>query len=151
MDKKIPITPFEIIRRVKEIPETLKWSRRKHLIISGPVFWGVHHIYIDNSLEHTIFCLKEDLTTHVFIGIPTGAKKWRKYDKNVNLLLSEQLNDDSLEWKIYKDIILYKGKMLPPKEFPEEPYWGEVIKVDTFDEDINDQWISYKIKELYNK
>lgn len=151
MDKKIPITPFDVIKRMKDVPEILKWSRRKHLMVSGPEFWGIHHIYIDNSLRHTIFCLKADLTTHVFIGIPTGAKEWRKYDEDVNLLLSKQLNDDSLEWKIYKDLVLYKGKMLPPKEIPEEPYWGEVVGVETYNDDVNDQWIVFKIKELYNK
>jgi len=151
MDKKMPITPSDIIRRTKDVPEILKWSRKKHLIVSGPEFWGTHHIYIDNSLKHTIFCLKVDLTTHVFIGIPTGAKEWRKYDKDGNLLLSKQLNDDSLEWKIYKDKVLYKGKMLPPKEIPEEPYWGEIVVAETFNDDINDQWIVSKIKELYNK
>ncbi len=151
MDKKIPITPFEIIRRIKDVPETLKWSRRKHLMISGPEFWGIHHIYIDNSLKHVIFCLKADFTTHVFIGIPTGAEEWRKYDKDDNLLLSKHLNNDSLEWKIYKDLVLYKGKMLPPKMIPEEPYWGKVVKVETFNDDVNDQWIVFKIKESHNK
>lgn len=101
--------------------------------------------------KHAIFCLKTDLTTHVFIGTPTEAKEWRKYDKDINLLFSEQLNNDSLEWKIYKDLVLYKGKMLPPKEIPEEPYWGEVVRVETFNNNINDQWIVSKIKELYNK
>ena len=95
--------------------------------------------------------MKADLTTYVFIGTPTGAKEWRKYDRNVNLLFSKQLNDDSLEWKIYKDIILYKGKMLPPKEISEEPYWGRIVKVEVFNDDINDQWMVSKIKELYNK
>jgi len=151
MDKKIPITPFEVIRRIKDIPKILEWSRKKHLTVSGPEFWGIHHIYIDNFLKHVIFCLKADLTTHVFIGIPTGAKEWKKYDKNVRLLFSKQLSDDSLEWKIYKDIVLYKGKRLPPKEIPAEPYWGEVVGVETFNDDINDQWIVSKIKELYNK
>jgi len=47
MDKKIPITPFEIINRMKDVPEILKWSRRKHLMISGPEFWGTHHIDIN--------------------------------------------------------------------------------------------------------
>jgi hypothetical protein len=151
MDKKIPITPFEVIKRIPNIPETMEWSRRKHLTVSGPEFWGTHHIYIDNSLKHIIFCLKEDLTTQVFIGIPTGAKEWRKYDKDVNLLLSKRLNDDSLEWKIYKDLVLYKGKMLPPKDISEEPYWGEIIEVEIFNDDVNDQWVVLKIKELYSK
>ena len=151
MDKKIPITPFEIIRRMKDVPKILEWSRKKHLTVSGPDFWGIHHIYIDSSLKHVIFCLKADLTTHVFIGIPTGAKEQRKYDKYVNLLFSEQLNDDSLEWKIYKDIVLYKGKMLPPKKILEEPYWGEIVRVEAFNDYIDDQWIVSKIKELYNK
>ena len=131
MDEKIPITPFEIIRRMKNVPEILKWLRRKHLTFSGPKIWGVHHIYIDNVLNHAIFCLKEDLTTHVMTGIPTGAKECRKYDKNAKLSFSKQFGDDSLEWKRYKDIALYKGKMLPPKENPEETYWGEIVKVET--------------------
>ncbi len=151
MDKKIPITPFEIIRRMKDVPKILEWSRKKYLTVSGPDFWGVHHIYIDNSLKHVVFCLKADLTTHVFIGIPTGAKEQRKYDKDVNLLFSERLNDDSLEWKIYKDIVLYKGKMLPPKKILEESYWGEIVGVEAFNDYINDQWVVSKIKELYNK
>ena len=151
MDKKIPITPFEIIRRMKDVPKILEWSRKKHLTVSGPDFWGIYHIYIDNSLKHVIFCLEADLTTHVFIGIPTGAKEQRKFDKNVNLLFSKQLNDDSLEWKIYKDIVLYKGKMLPPKKILEEPYWGEIVGVEAFNDYINDQWIVSKIKELYNE
>lgn len=102
-------------------------------------------------MKHTLFCLKADLTTHIFIGIPTEAKEWRKYDKDINLLFSRQLNKDALEWKIYKDIVLYKGKMLPPKEIPEEPYWGEVVKVEIFNDDVNDQWMVSKIKELYSK
>jgi hypothetical protein len=154
MDKKISITPFEVIKRIKDIPKILEWSKKRYLTVSGPEFWGIHHIYIDNFLKHAIFCLKADLTTHVFISIPIGAKEWRKYDKDVNLLFSKQLNDDFLKWKIYKDIVLYKGKMSPPKEIPEEPYRGEVIGVETFNNDINDigdQWIISKIKELYNR
>ena len=45
----------------------------------------------------------------------------------------------------------YKGKMLPPKEISEEPYWGRIVKVEVFNDDINDQWMVSKIKELYNK
>ena len=150
-EKKIPITPFEVIKRMKDIPKILEWSKNKHLTVSGPEFWGIHHIYIDSSLKHVIFCLKPDLISDVFIGIPTGAKEWRKYDKDGNLLFSKQLNDNSLEWKIYKDIVLYKGKMLPPKEIPEEPYWGEIVGIEIFNDYIDDQWIVSKIKELYNK
>lgn len=102
-------------------------------------------------MKHAIFCLKEDLTTHVFIGIPVRANEWRKYGKNLELLFSKQLNNNSLEWKIYKDIVLYRGRMLPPKRIPAEPCWGEVVAVETFNDDINDQWIVSKIRELYNK
>jgi len=151
MDKKIPITPFEVIKRIKDIPKILEWSKKKHLTVSGTDFWGIHHIYIDNFLKHAIFCFKADLTSHVFIGTPTKAKEWRKYNKDVNLLFSKQVNNDFLEWKIYKDIVLYKGKMLPPKGIPEEPYCGEVMGVETFNNDINDQWIISKIKELCNR
>ena len=146
MDNKIPITPFEIIRRTKDMPKILEWLERKHLIVSGPEFWGIHHVYIDNSLKHVALCLKADLTTHVFIGNPTRAEEWRKYDKDVNLLLSKELGSDSLEWKMYKDIALYKGKMLPPKEISEEPYWGKVVEVEAFSDNINDPWIVSKIK-----
>ena len=149
--KGIPITPNELIRKMKEVPEILDWSREKHLTISGPDFWGIHHIYIDNSLKHVIFCPKTDFTTHVFMGNPVGATVWRKYDKHINQLFSKDLNDDILQWKIYKDIVLYKGKMLPPKENPEEPYCGEIVEVETFHDDINDEWIVAKIEDLYNE
>lgn len=150
MEERIPITPFEVIKRMKDVPKLLEWSRKKHLIASGPWFWGIHHIFIDDSLTHAIFCLKGDLTSHIYIGVPTGAKEWRKYDKDVKISLSKQLEGDVLEWKIYKDIVLYKGKMLPPKEIPEEPYCGKVVKIEVFEDDINDRWIASKIKELFN-
>ena len=151
MDNKIPITPFEITRRIKDIPKILEWSKKKHLIVSGPEFWGTHHIYIDDSLKHTVICLKADFTTHVFIGVPTGATEWRKYDKDVKLFDSNPLSNKSLEWKIYQDIVLYKGNMLPPQKITEEPYWGEVVKVETFSGDIDDEWFVSQIRELYEQ
>ena len=80
-------------------------------MVSGPEFWGTHHIYIDDSLKHTVICLKADFTSHVFIGVPNGATEWRKYDKDVKLSDSKTLSNKSLEWKIYQDIVLYKGNM----------------------------------------
>lgn len=150
-DKKCPISPYEVIRRMKDIPKILEWSKKKHLTVSGTDFFGIHHIYIDNELNHTVFLPKADLTTHVFIGIPTGAKEWRKYDESVKLLFSKLLDTDSLEWKIYQDVVLYRGRLLPPKEIPEEPYCGEVVRVETFDDDIRGEWIVSEIKRLYNK
>ena len=41
--------------------------------------------------------------------------------------------------------------MLPPKEIPEEPYWGEIVGIEIFNDYIDDQWIVSKTKELYNK
>jgi len=144
------ISPNEIMKRMKDIPKILEWSKNKHLIVSGPEFWGTHHIYINKFLKHVIFCYKEDLSTHVFIGIPVRAEEWRKYDKDINLLFSRQLDNDSLEWKIYEDIILYKGKMLPPKEIQEEPYYGNIVKVENFDNIIDDQWIINNIRDFHN-
>ena len=95
--------------------------------------------------------LKSDFTTHVFIGNPICAKEWRKYDEKQNILLSQIYPSDAFEWKIYKDIVLYKGKLLPPKDIPEEPYFGKVIKVEDFNDDISDEWIVSQIKELYKK
>ena len=151
MGGKFPITPFEITRRIKDIPRILEWSKKKHLMVSGPEFWGTHHIYIDDSLKHTVICLKADFTSHVFIGVPNGATEWRKYDKDVKLSDSKTLSNKSLEWKIYQDIVLYKGNMLPPQKITEEPYWGEVVKVETFDEDIDDEWIVSQIREFYEQ
>jgi len=151
MTKKIPISPWEVIKRIPEIPKVMEWSKKKHLWVSGPEFFGVHHIYIDKNLKHVVILLKADLTTHVFIGNPTYAEEWRKYDEKQNILLSKIYPPDGLEWKIYKDIVLYKGKTLPPKDVPEEPYSGKVVKVDDFNDDINDEWIVSQIKELYKK
>lgn len=149
MNEKCPITPFEIIKRMPSVPKILVWSKSKHIIVSSPKLWGIHHIFIDSNLKHIIFLPKKDKTTHIFIGTPTEANEWRKYDKNNNLLFSKQLDSYALEWKIYKDYVLYKGQILPPKEMEEEPYWGKVIKVTDFDKIINEQWIVTKIEELY--
>ena len=149
--KKIPITPSDIIRRMKDVPEILEWSKRKRLSVFGPEFFGGHQIYIDKNLKHVVILLKSDFTTHVFVGNPTCAEEWRKYDEKQNILLSQIYPSDAFEWKIYKDIVLYKGKSLPPKDIPEEPYFGKILKVEDFNDDINDEWIVAQIKELYNK
>lgn len=148
---KVPLSSWEIIKRTKNIPKTLKWLRNKHLVVSNPEFWGTHHIFIGDDLTHYIFLLKTDRTTHLFIGNPMEAQKWRKYDGNINLVLSEELKAHSLEWKLYKDYILYKGTMLPSKDIPEEPYFGKIIQVEELPEiNITDNWLIEKIKELYN-
>ena len=148
---KIPITPWEVIKRIPDIPEIMEWSKRKCLSVFGPEFFGGHFIYIDKNLKHVVILLKSDFTTHVFIGNPTCAEEWRKYDEKQNILLSQIYPSDAFEWKIYKDIVLYKGKSLPPKDIPEEPYFGKILKVEDFNDDINDEWIVAQIKELYNK
>ena len=146
----VPITPFDMILRMKDIPEILQWSKKKHLVVSGPSFWGVHHIFIDENLCHVIICLKDDRTSHVFIGNESNAKKWRKYDKHYDLLFEQNLDDGVLEWKIYKDIVLYKGKMLPPKEISAEPYYGALIDYEEFTEEISDSMIVRHIRDLFN-
>ena len=45
-DEKIPISPSEMIKRIKDVPKILEWSKKKHLTISGPDFWGTHHMFI---------------------------------------------------------------------------------------------------------
>ena len=145
---KIPITPWEVIKRIPDIPEIMEWSKRKCLSVFGPEFFGGHFIYIDKNLKHVLILLKSDFTTHVFIGNPTCAEEWRIYDDKQNILLSEIYTSDAFEWK---DIVLYKGKLLTPKDIPEEPYFGKVIKVEDFNDDINDEWIVSQIKELYKK
>jgi len=150
-DKEMPIIPLAIIKRMKHVPKIIEWSRRKHLTISGPKFWGIYHIFINESLKHVILLPKADLTTHVLIGTPTEAREYRKYDKEGKLIFSKRVDGNAFKWKIYKDYILYRGHGLPPKEIPEEPYVGKVMKVEAFNDDINDQWIVSKIKELYNK
>ncbi|MCK4816868.1 hypothetical protein KA005_13950 [bacterium] len=150
--EKVPLSPWEIIKRTKDVPKILNWSRNKHLLVSGPEFWGVHHIFIDSALKHCVFVLKADLTTHIFIGNPVKAQEWKKYNENFCLALSKKLKVPSLKWKIYQDYVLYKGTMLPPKQISEEPYFGKVIQVEEFtNQTINDEWIVKKIKELYNK
>ena len=58
-DEKCPINPFEMTKRMKDVPEIIAWSRNKHLTIDKPEFWGTHHIFIDNSFKHAIFLLKK--------------------------------------------------------------------------------------------
>jgi len=148
---EIPFGPFEMMKRMKDVPNILKWSRNKHFLVSGPEFWGTYHIYIDRNLNHYILLPKADLTTHVFIGNPVEAEEWRKYDEDLNLVLSKNMKAPSLEWKIYKDYVLFKGKMLPEKDIPEEPYFGKIIKVEELPEiEITDDWLIEKIKELYD-
>jgi len=150
MTKKIPITPAEIIRRMKDVPEIMKWSQNKHLVVEGPWFWGIHHVYVANDFKQILICLKEDLTTHVFIGIPTHAEEWRRYHKDAVLHFSKRYEDDDiLQWKIYKDYVLYRGRMLPPNEPQGEPYWGEVIKVESWDGNFSDEWLVSTIKHHY--
>jgi hypothetical protein len=96
-----------------------------------------------------MFCLKSDRTTHVYIGIPVAANEWRKYDAKNQLLFTKKLEEGLLEWKIYQDYILYRGKMLPPKKVPEEPYWGEVIYVKNWDGKFSEDWIKTTIRYLY--
>jgi hypothetical protein len=149
--EQIPITPYDVMARTKNMREILEWSRNKHLVVKGPPFYGVHHIYIDGSLKHLVILLKDDLTTHVFIGIPTHAEEWRKYDNSFNLLFKKPLSEKSFEWKVYKDLVLYKDKMLPPKTPSGEPYWGKVIAAEEWNGSISDKWIVSKIKQLYQK
>lgn len=123
---------------------------KKHLTINGPDFLGLHHIYITENLKHVIIIPKKDFTTDVFIGDVARAKEWRKYDPKQNILFSQVYDDyEAFEWKIYKDIILYKGNSLPPKDIPEEPYWGKVLETEIFDNNINDEWIVSQIRKLY--
>lgn len=150
--KKLPLSPWEIIKRTKDAPNILKWLRNKHLVVSGPEFWGVHHIFIDEELKHFIICLKSDYTTHIFSGNSINAQDWEKYDENFCVVISKKLKTPSLKWKIYHDYVLYKGTMLPPKQISEEPYFGKVIQVEEFtNQTIDNEWIVEKLKELYNK
>ena len=149
--EKIPITPYEVMARTKNMREILEWAMNKHLTVNGPPFYGVHHIYIDGSLKHLLILLKDDLTSHVLLGIPTHAEEWRKYDNNFNLLFRKPLSENSFEWKVYKDIVLYRGKMQPPNAQSGEPYWGKVIAVEKWQGSFSDKWIVSKIKELYQK
>ena len=150
-EKKCPLSPFEIMWRLKDITRVLDWSKKKHLTVSGPEFFGINHIYIDNDLDYAVFLPKGDLTMHVFIGTLTKAEEWRKYDQNVKLLFSKPLSDDYLKWTIYQDVVLYRGRMLTPKPRTQKPYCGEIVRVEIFNDDINDEWIVSEIKRLYNK
>ena len=149
-DEELPITPYEIIERIKDAPQLLEWSKNKHFTISGPYFWGTHHLFIDGNLKHVLILLKDDLTTHVFVGHPTGANIWEKYDKNLNILFSKTISNDSVEWKFYRDIALYKGKLLPPKENGDEPYWGWVINTERYEGHLNTNSIKKLIRKLYS-
>jgi len=149
--KRMPISPSEVMKRTSEMEKILEWCKKKHLTISGPEFWGTHHIFITDKLKHAVICLKSDFTTHVFMGDPVKAVEYRKYEKNFDISHSKQLEKGVLEWKIYDDYVLYQGNMLPPKEIKKEPYWGEVVQVEEFNQDITDEWLVQKIREFYNK
>jgi hypothetical protein len=38
--KKIPLSPDDLIRRMKDVPKIIEWSRKKHLIVEGPELGG---------------------------------------------------------------------------------------------------------------
>ena len=109
MNKKIPIKPFEIIRRMKDVPEILKWSRKKHLMVSGPEFWGIHHIYIDTSLKYTIFCLKKDGRQRMLSELESIISKLENGDKKIDSIVSviyEQYGiTNEMINKIIKDLL----------------------------------------------
>lgn len=146
-----PLSPLEMIKRMKNIPEILEWSRNKHLVVSGPNVWGTHHVFIDNDLTHCVVILKSDLKTSVFIGDPVNAQEWQEYDERLCLVSSKKMKTSWLEWKVYKDFVLYKGSLLPPKKNSVEPYSGKVMQVEELSKQyIDNLWIVKTIGELYN-
>jgi hypothetical protein len=149
MQNKCPISPREIIRRLKDIPEILEWSKNKYLEVEELTHMGLHHIYIDEYLKHTVFLLKSDLTSHVFIGDPLNAHEWRKYDKDYNIVVQKKMNEKDLQWKVYKDYILYKGYFFDPNYSSQTPHWGRIVQVEPFKEEITDQWIIKELKHLF--
>jgi len=127
-NRKIPISPAEVVKRTANMQEILESLRSQQLIVKGPHFFGTHSFYVDNDLKHAVLLPKADLTTHVFIGDPIHAEEWRTYDENGNMVRQQGCEPEDLEWKVYTDVVLYKGKALPSKAAP-EPYWGEVVEI----------------------
>lgn len=148
MRNKCPISPREIVRRLKDVPEILEWSKNKHLEIHEYTSMGIHHLYIDSKLQHVLILLKSDLTAHVFIGDPMRAHEWRKYDDNYNSVIQKKTEENDLQWKVYKDYIIYRGVFFDPKFPPRDPHWGKVTKVESFNEEITDVWLRNKLKDL---
>lgn len=146
-----PITPFDVLTRTKEMPRILEWSRKKQLTVAGPTFWGVHHIYIDREWKHAVVCRKADRTTHVFIGTPIGCEEWRKYDAEFKLVFVRPWGEETLGWKLYEDVVLYRGSALPPRLPAGVPYWGSVVGAQMFDGSVTDEWLPGEIKRLYDE
>ncbi|MDD2206944.1 MAG: hypothetical protein WCQ97_09340 [Aminobacterium sp.] len=142
----VPLSASDIVRRARDAHKVTEWSRAKRLTVFNPPFWGIHHIFIDSNLKHSLIALKEDGSAFIFLGNTYGPERWEKYDENLNKVDGGIIENQSLTWLIYQDYVIYNGSMLPATDAPY--HWGRVIEVDSFDKHIDDQWISKIIPEL---
>ena len=144
--RSIPLSAAEIIRRGVHSEENLKLLMGRRLTIFNPPFWGIHHVFIDAGLTHTVVCLKSDGSTYVLTGNSERPLKLSCYGSKGEIIEETPLAEGKMQWNFYRDYAIYRGPFLPPTN---EPYhWGKVIEIKEFDGFISPDRIRKEIGSL---
>jgi hypothetical protein len=120
------------------------WSRAKRIEVVGPDFFGRYTIYIDPKSNVAIFLPKSNKTLHIFIGDIFRAKRWIICDMIGLKVIDKIPPEEAYQWKINPKDIWYRGTGLPAGK---SGYRGEVLSTEDFIDEINDEWLDFKIKE----
>jgi len=119
-------------------------SRAKKIEVVGPDFFGRYSIYVDPKSNVAIFLPKSNKTLHIFIGDIFRANRWIICDITGLKVIDKIPPEEAYQWKINPKDIWYKGTGLPPGK---SGYRGEVLSFEDFIDEINDEWLDFKIKE----
>ena len=120
------------------------WSRAKKIEVVGPDFFGRYTIYVDPKSNVAIFLPKSNKTLHIFIGDIYRANRWIICDIKELKVIDKTPPEKAYQWKINPKDIWYSGTELPPGK---SGYRGEVLSTEDFIDEINDEWLDFKIKE----
>ena len=120
------------------------WSRAKKIEVVGPDFFGRYTIYVDPKSNVAIFLPKSNKTLHIFIGDIYRANRWIICDIKELKVIDKTPPEEAYQWKINPKDIWYSGTELPPGK---SGYRGEVLSFENFIDEINDEWLDFKIKE----
>jgi len=120
------------------------WSQAKKIEVVGPDFFGRYSIYVDHKSNVAIFLPKSNKTLHIFIGDIFRANRWIICDITGLKVIDKTPPKETYQWKINSKDIWYRGTGLPPGK---SGYRGEVLSLEDFIDEINDEWLDIKIKE----